>query len=211
MVTAQAYLCSDGRKIFYCQPISWGKYWGRFTKMIGKDEEWGDFPNVVPALAVDVHEQIEAIMATKTLQEWTDLSAASELTFAPVATLPEYVVDAACFCIYMPAIDRSLSDCRYVASEQALAAGAVATLEHPLYPDGLKVPNTPFGIPGEDVAPRGPAPEPGEHTAEVLKAAGYSDDELAAFEASGVTGHVPMPGGALERWGNTMREAVAAK
>ena len=181
----RAYLCSDGRKIFFCQPISWGKYWGRFTEMIGKGAEWGEFKNVVPALNVEVHEEIEAIMATKTLQEWTDLSAAAELTFAPVATLPEYV-----------------------ASEQAQAAGAVATLDHPLYPDGLKIPNTPFGIPGEDVTPRGPAPEPGEHTVEVLKGVGYSDDELAAFEASGVVGHVPMPGGALERWGNTMRAAT---
>ena len=142
--------------------------------MIGKDAEWGDFPNVVPALNAEVtpprlehtrapvshtvssgwlcvwhgkapnslrgpsghsaaspqlmccavlcpqiHDEIEAIFATKTLDEWTELSAAAELTFAPVATLPEYI-----------------------ASEQAQAAGAVAELEHPMFPDGLKLPNT---------------------------------------------------------------------
>jgi hypothetical protein len=38
-----------------------------------------------------------------------------------------------------------------------------------------------------------PAPEPGEHTIGVLKAAGYSNDELVAFDASGVVGHVPIP------------------
>ena len=48
-------------------------------------------------------------MATKTLAEWTELCAAAQLTFAPVATLPEYI-----------------------ASEQAQAAGAIATLEHPM-------------------------------------------------------------------------------
>ena len=66
-----------------------------------------------------IHDEIEAIFATKTLDEWTELSAAAELTFAPVATLPEYI-----------------------ASEQAQAAGAVAELEHPMFPDGLKLPNT---------------------------------------------------------------------
>jgi hypothetical protein len=35
--------------------------------------------------------------------------------------------------------------CRYIASEQAQAAGAVAMVEHPLYPEGVKIPNTPFG------------------------------------------------------------------
>ena len=30
-----------------------------------------------------------------------------------------YVVDAACFCIYMPALDRSLLDCRYSAADLA--------------------------------------------------------------------------------------------
>ena len=97
----------------------------------------------------------------------------------------------------------------YIASEQAQAAGAVATVAHPLYPDGLKMPNTPFSISGEDVAPRGAAPEPGQHTHAVLRAAGYTEDELAAFEAAGVVGHRPLPGGALERWGETMRNAAA--
>jgi crotonobetainyl-CoA:carnitine CoA-transferase CaiB-like acyl-CoA transferase len=181
----RAYLCQDGRKIFYCQPISWEKYWGRFTTMIGKNEEWGGFKNVFPALNEEVHTEIEAIMATKTLAEWTDLSAQAELTFAPVATLPEYI-----------------------ASEQAQAAGAIATVPHPLYSEGVKVPNTPFGMPGEDVVPRGPAPEPGEHTAEVLAAAGYSEEELATFEAAGVTGHRPFPGSPLEKWGSVMRAAT---
>ena len=71
------------------------------------------------AVLPQIHDEIEAIFATKTLDEWTELSAAAELTFAPVATLPEYI-----------------------ASEQAQAAGAVAELEHPMFPDGLKLPNT---------------------------------------------------------------------
>ena len=75
----RAYLCQDGRKIFFCQPISWGKYWGRFTAMIGKSEEWGGFENAVPALNLEVHGEIEAIMAAKPLAEWAALSAAAEL------------------------------------------------------------------------------------------------------------------------------------
>jgi hypothetical protein len=63
-------------------------------------------------------------------------------------------------------------------------------------------------MPGEDVSPRGPAPEPGEHTFEVLAAAGYSSDELAKFEAEGVTGHKPIPGSPLEVWAQTMASAA---
>lgn len=59
----RAYLCKDGRKIFYCQPISWTKYWGRFTAMIGKAEEWGGFKNVVPTLNEEVHSEIEVGLA----------------------------------------------------------------------------------------------------------------------------------------------------
>ena len=56
-------------------------------------------------------------------------------------------------------------------------------------------------MPGEDVSPRGPAPEPGQHTSELLSAAGYSNAELTEFEAAGVTGHRPIPGSPLETWG----------
>ena len=73
----------------------------------------------------------------------------------------------------------------------------------------LRVCSQPFGIPNENVGVRGAAPEPGEHTTEVLSAAGYSADELAALEAAGVVGHRPMPGSPLERWGETLRAATA--
>ena len=60
------------------------------------------------------------------------------------------------------------------------------------------------------MSPRGPAPEPGEHTEEVLAAAGYSSDELAEFEATGVTGHKPIPGSPLELWNHTMASAASS-
>lgn len=100
------------------------------------------------ALSPEIHSEVEAIFLTRPLAEWCELSAAAGLTFAPVATLPEYI-----------------------ASEQARAAGAVATLSHPTFPEGLRIPNTPFGMPGADVEPRGHAPEPGEHTHEILSEA----------------------------------------
>ena len=63
-------------------------------------------------------------------------------------------------------------------------------------------------MPGEDVSPRGPAPDPGEHTFEVLAAAGYTSDELANFEADGVTGHKPIRGSPLETWAQTVASAA---
>jgi crotonobetainyl-CoA:carnitine CoA-transferase CaiB-like acyl-CoA transferase len=40
-------------------------------------------------LHFDLERADQSIMATKTLEEWTALSTKAELTFAPVATLPE--------------------------------------------------------------------------------------------------------------------------
>jgi crotonobetainyl-CoA:carnitine CoA-transferase CaiB-like acyl-CoA transferase len=46
----------------------------------------------------------------------------------------------------------------------------------------------PFTIHGADIAVRGPASSAGADTAQVLSAAGFSEEEVAALAASGVLG-----------------------
>ena len=48
--------------------------------------------------------------------------------------------------------------------------------------------NTPFAIAGAEIGPRSAAPATGEHTHEVLREAGFSDEEVAELAASGALG-----------------------
>jgi crotonobetainyl-CoA:carnitine CoA-transferase CaiB-like acyl-CoA transferase len=48
--------------------------------------------------------------------------------------------------------------------------------------------NTPFRIQGADIGVRGPAPAPGEHTMEVLRERGVSEDQIAMLAARGAFG-----------------------
>jgi crotonobetainyl-CoA:carnitine CoA-transferase CaiB-like acyl-CoA transferase len=70
---------------------------------------------------------------------------------------------------------------------QAHAAGCFMPV-----PDGrggtFQLPAAPVRFPGEDDGPKGPAPGHGEHTREVLRQAGYSDEAIERLIASGAAG-----------------------
>ena len=173
----RAYLTSDDRKIVYAMPINWPQYWPRFGRMLGLPEEVIEegLVNRRSAISAEMHEMCERLHQTKTLAEWTALATDAELTFSPVATLPEYIQN-----------------------EQVAHAGSVAKLEHPLL-GTIKTPNTPFGMPGTAVGARSVAPEPGADTAKImLGMGGYSEAELLTFQEKGVVGHRPRPGTAAE-------------
>jgi len=56
-------------------------------------------------------------------------------------------------------------------------------------PDGpIETVAVPFGIDGADIGVRGPSPQAGADTFDVLQAAGLSADEIAQFAADGVLG-----------------------
>ena len=71
------------------------------------------------------------------------------------------------------------------AAEQTQALGMLQPLEHDGIP-GLRLPALPLSFDGERATHRSAPPAVGEHTAEVLSEAGYSDDEIAALAADGV-------------------------
>jgi formyl-CoA transferase len=101
----------------------------------------------------ELRDIISARFATRTLQEWKDSGDLDPTFFAPIQTLPEAANDP-----------------------QVIASGAVATLEHGDNRGGppLKIVNLPFEIEGADVQVRGPAPDVGQDTDEVLEQAGLS-------------------------------------
>ena len=65
--------------------------------------------------------------------------------------------------------------------------GWFTTLEHPTL-GRFETLDTPFKLYGADVGARGPAPEAGAHTFDVLAELGVGDEELAQLAADGVIG-----------------------
>jgi crotonobetainyl-CoA:carnitine CoA-transferase CaiB-like acyl-CoA transferase len=69
--------------------------------------------------------------------------------------------------------------------EQALAAGCLRRYADE--PDLWTI-DSPFFIAGQDKVPLRTAPRVGEHSEEVLRAAGYGEAEIQALRAAGVLG-----------------------
>jgi crotonobetainyl-CoA:carnitine CoA-transferase CaiB-like acyl-CoA transferase len=72
-----------------------------------------------------------------------------------------------------------------VASEQTAALELLQPLPHPRIPD-LRLAALPVSFDGDRALHRTPPPLVGEHTADVLREAGYADEEIAELAAAGV-------------------------
>jgi crotonobetainyl-CoA:carnitine CoA-transferase CaiB-like acyl-CoA transferase len=95
-------------------------------------------------------------------REWTQLLSAAGVPAAPVADVEDVA-----------------------SAEQTTALGMLQPLPHALIPD-LRLTALPLSFDGERVAHRLPPPAVGEHTAEILREAGYEDAEIESLAADGV-------------------------
>jgi crotonobetainyl-CoA:carnitine CoA-transferase CaiB-like acyl-CoA transferase len=169
---ANRFRCSDDRWIVLNMPeLHW---WPRFCETVNRPDLLADprfettksrFDNM-PALI----DEIDATFATRTLAEWGKLFDQAGLIWGPASTLVELCED-----------------------EQAAAAGVFADVEHPS--GTFRTVAVPMKIHGADIKPRGPAPEIGEHTSEVLQGLGLTADEVRALAAAGVVGALDLEEG----------------
>ena len=161
-----SYETSDGRWLMLVMPTS-DRYWAPACRALGR-AEWIDDPRYGSLEAraeqtADLTASIAAIIAASPLAEWRKRFDAEALTWAPVAELPEVIADP------------QLAEMEAWATVKG-RQGSFETL------------NTPFSIAGAAIGPRGPAPSTGEHTEQVLREAGFTDEEIANLAASGALG-----------------------
>ena len=140
--------------------------WRRFTAATGLDELTDD-PRYVTNPARIQHRDtlipaITQALAARGCAEWTDRLNAAGVPAGPVNTVPAAL-----------------------AQPQIAAREMVVELEHPVA-GMLKMLGTPIKLSAQPASIRRPPPVLGQHTDEILAAAGYPADRIAELRAAGV-------------------------
>ena len=154
----QAYRTSDG---YVTIGAANDRLWLRLLGALEKPE-WETDPRfaTLPDRMAHIDEleaEIEAITTTRTTDEWIKRVDEAGVPCGPVLTF-----------------DETLSD------PHVLARDMVAEVEHPIIGE-MRTIGPPTKFSGLDFTVRGPAPWLGQHTAEVLRETGLSDEEIAAL------------------------------
>jgi crotonobetainyl-CoA:carnitine CoA-transferase CaiB-like acyl-CoA transferase len=164
---SNTYQCADGKWILMIMNPP-DRYWTRFCACF-RHPEWEHDPSfekvaVRRAHSAELVEMVDAEFAMEPLAYWSQRMDEHGLIWAPAQDLPAVIQD--------PTI-RNLGTFTQIEDSEI---GPYETL------------STPFTIRGADIAVRGPAPLPGEHTTEVLSEYGFDDAAVAEMAANGVFG-----------------------
>jgi formyl-CoA transferase len=162
---ANLYRCRDGRW-FMLTITGDERHWPAFAAGIGRenlttDPRFAETPNRrknTRALTAILDE----VFATKSWAEWYPILETTGVAFGVVATLDDIPHD-----------------------EQMRASGALVPIDDPRAGAAYTV-SSPLQIAGQEKVPATFAPEIGEHTVEVLRAAGVADAEIQRLLAAGV-------------------------
>jgi crotonobetainyl-CoA:carnitine CoA-transferase CaiB-like acyl-CoA transferase len=141
--------------------------WRKFFTVVGREDVLAD-PRFADAASRSrnieaLYVAVSETLPTRTSAEWAELFTRHDVPFGPVNTLEDL------------ARDEHLAD-----------VGFWHEMQHPTE-GALRVPSFPVrdGGPRGDATPAGPAPALGQHTAQVLRDAGYSDAAIGAMAAEG--------------------------
>jgi crotonobetainyl-CoA:carnitine CoA-transferase CaiB-like acyl-CoA transferase len=161
------YMTKDGRWIHVNMPAS-DRYWPDFCTAF-ELEAIRDDPRFQAMAERQAHSAelvplIDAAMARRTRDEWKEVLDRHGLVWAPVQSVDEVVVDP-----------------------QVRENGYVVEIEHPSL-GRFETIATPVRFSNSRVEARGPAPEVGQHTEEVLLERGYSWEEITSLRESGAIG-----------------------
>ena len=167
IVCYRPYRCADGYvTLAALEP----KFWSEFCRGVEREDLLG---HAFDPPGSGAHRALEAIFAQRTREQWRVFAAEHDCCLEPVLNLDE-------------ALD----------SELVAARGMVAALDQPGAERPVRLLGVPVKLsrtPGDPA--RAPGPGLGEHTREVLAAAGYSEGEVQELLDSGA---VAGPAGAVQ-------------
>jgi crotonobetainyl-CoA:carnitine CoA-transferase CaiB-like acyl-CoA transferase len=159
------YKTSDG---MICTIIYTDKHWASFMELIGESEAFGSDPRFASIStrtdhSHDLYAWVAREMTRRTTAEWVAALLKADIPVAPLHDLDSLLED-----------------------EHLAAVGYLPLVEHPT--EGavreIRVPST-WSESQPDV--RRHAPQLGEHSVEVLREAGLSEEQIAALIERGVT------------------------
>jgi alpha-methylacyl-CoA racemase len=157
LVCYRPYQCADGWvTLGALEP----KFWQAWCRGVGREDL---IPRQFDPPGSEAHVAVQAVFMERTRSQWEAFAGEHDCCLEPVLDL-----------------DEALS------SELVRARGMVVEHEQPGATETVRLLGVPIKLsetPGD--AGRLPGPALGEHTAEVLAAAGYSSQEIAALEEAG--------------------------
>jgi alpha-methylacyl-CoA racemase len=169
LICYRPYACRDG---WVTLGALEPKFWQAFCRGVGR-EDLVDSQFERPGS--DAHGEVERIFLERTREDWRRFAAEHDCCLEPLLELDE-------------ALD----------SELVRAREMLVELEQP-GTDGVRQIGVPVKLTRTPAGPPSPGPALGEHTAEVLAALGYSEEEIGALEESGAVAgpEVGAPGSFL--------------
>ena len=164
LLARKPYQTSDG---YLCILVYNDKQWNSFSNAIGqpglmKDPRYATQANRARHIA-EIYGWLAGVIVTRTTAEWMALLEKADIPVAPVNDVADLIDDP-----------------------HLTATGFFSMEEHPS--EGtLRTMRTPTNWSDSPPGPQRHAPRLGEHSAEVLSEAGYSDAEIAEMARKGVT------------------------
>ncbi len=140
------------------------KFWDSFCDVLQREDLKGSHRSADVEVSRQVREEIARLIAAQPLAYWEERFANVDCCVTPVLTLEQALKN-----------------------EHFVARGMVLQTTHPSYGNV-----TQFGCPVKmtdfEFSVSRPAPLPGEHSGEILSAAGLSETHISSLRAAGVTG-----------------------
>jgi crotonobetainyl-CoA:carnitine CoA-transferase CaiB-like acyl-CoA transferase len=157
IVCYRPYRCADGYvTLGALEP----KFWAEFCRGVGRQDL---IEHAFDPPGSDAHRAVCEVFASRTRQQWHEFASEHDCCLEPVLDL-----------------DEALS------SELVAARELVVELDQPGAEEPVRLLGAPFKLSRTPADPsRAPGPVLGEHTDEVLAAAGYDTDEVATLHEAG--------------------------